>query len=249
MTTPSYSDYIVYVDESGDHGLININPEYPVFALVFLICKKVEYITTVVPCFQKLKFDYFGHDCVVLHSHDIRKEKGPFALLRTNPNLRKQFYNELNLAIQKTPFTYFSSVIDKSNLIKKYTDPFNPYHIALRFCMEKTHEFLLKEKQQGRQVSLIVESRGKNEDQDLELEFHRLIQNQQGWGYKKNIKFNDIGYKLTFAHKQINSIGLQLADLIARPIALSILKPNQPNRAMDLIRGKNADPWAINKFP
>jgi hypothetical protein len=29
------SDYIVYVDESGDHGLVSVDPEYPVFVLAF----------------------------------------------------------------------------------------------------------------------------------------------------------------------------------------------------------------------
>ena len=31
-----YSDYIVYVDESGDHGLKTIDENYPVFVLAFL---------------------------------------------------------------------------------------------------------------------------------------------------------------------------------------------------------------------
>jgi hypothetical protein len=248
VRTPSYSDYIVYVDESGDHGLLNINPEYPVFALVFLIFKKAEYTSTVVPCFQKLKFDFFGHDCIVLHAHDIRKEKGPFALLRTDATLRGQFYDELNSAIKKVPFTYFASVIDKRELIKKYTDPYNPYYISLRFCMEKTHEFLLKENQSSKQVSLVVESRGQNEDKQLELEFRRIIQNQKKWGWK-DIDFSQIVYNPIFADKQINSTGLQIADLIARPVALSILKPKQSNRAMDIIREKTSWPWAIKKFP
>jgi hypothetical protein len=29
------SDYIIYVDESGDHGLSSINEQYPVFVLSF----------------------------------------------------------------------------------------------------------------------------------------------------------------------------------------------------------------------
>jgi hypothetical protein len=28
-----FSDYIVYVDESGDHGLVNIDTQYPIFVL------------------------------------------------------------------------------------------------------------------------------------------------------------------------------------------------------------------------
>jgi hypothetical protein len=32
-----YSQYIVYVDESGDHSLQSIDPQYPVFVLAFCI--------------------------------------------------------------------------------------------------------------------------------------------------------------------------------------------------------------------
>jgi hypothetical protein len=34
---PSFDDYIVFVDESGDHGMVSIDPNYLVFAthLVF----------------------------------------------------------------------------------------------------------------------------------------------------------------------------------------------------------------------
>jgi hypothetical protein len=36
-----YSDYIVFADESGDHGLTSIDPEFPVFALVFCVFEKI----------------------------------------------------------------------------------------------------------------------------------------------------------------------------------------------------------------
>ena len=32
---PEFSDYIVYVDESGDHSLKSVNPEFPVFVNIF----------------------------------------------------------------------------------------------------------------------------------------------------------------------------------------------------------------------
>ena len=33
----TFSDFIVFVDESGDHSLEVINPDYPVFVLAFCI--------------------------------------------------------------------------------------------------------------------------------------------------------------------------------------------------------------------
>ena len=32
-----FGDYIVYVDESGDHSLVSIDQRFPVFALVFCV--------------------------------------------------------------------------------------------------------------------------------------------------------------------------------------------------------------------
>jgi hypothetical protein len=60
-----FSDYIVYVDESGDHSLQSVDPNFPVFSLVFCIFKKSDFVETVVPVVQRLKFDFWGHDAVV----------------------------------------------------------------------------------------------------------------------------------------------------------------------------------------
>lgn len=70
-----YSKYIVYVDESGDHGLESIDPNYPVFVLAFCVFHKQYYAQKIVPAIEAFKFKHFGHDSVVLHEHDIRKEK------------------------------------------------------------------------------------------------------------------------------------------------------------------------------
>jgi len=40
----SFSDYIVYVDESGDHGLETFDREYPVFVLAFCVFQKSHYL-------------------------------------------------------------------------------------------------------------------------------------------------------------------------------------------------------------
>ena len=80
-----FSDYIVYADESGDHGLVSINPEYPVFALVFCVIRKDDYTSALVPAFQSFKFETWGHDAVILHEQEIRKSKGDFTILLTNP--------------------------------------------------------------------------------------------------------------------------------------------------------------------
>jgi hypothetical protein len=120
---PEFSDFIVYADESGDHGMVNIDPQYPVFALAFCVIRKADYMAQVVPAMQAFKFGIWGHDAVVLHEHEIRKTTGPFGLLRTDRALRQRFMDELNGLIEGAPITIFSSVVDKEKHRARYADP------------------------------------------------------------------------------------------------------------------------------
>lgn len=233
----AFSDYIVFADESGDHGLDKIDPEFPMFALSFCMIEKTAYVGSVVPAFQQFKFDFWGHDGVVLHEHDIRKRKGPFTLLLTNPNLRADFYERLNSLMADTPMSIVASVIDKVKLKAKYTQPSNPYGIALLFCMERLLAQLLTKGQEGRTVHVLFESRGKQEDADLELEFRRICANQSIWGWKQT-DFTKVRFEPFFVKKAANATGLQLSDLTARPIALHYLRPDQSNRAYETIAPK-----------
>lgn len=230
-------NYIVYVDESGDHGLKNIDPNYPIFVLTFCCFKISDYIDLAVPALQRFKFKYFGHDQLILHETDIRKNKEPFQFLRTDRKLRENFMSELTKIIEDIPFQIVPIVIDKRKLKLKYNDPFNPYHLGLRFGLEKLNEILLYDGQKGNEISLVFEKRGTNEDKDLELEFLRICNDNEQFGWKK-INFGHITYNFLIADKKSNSCGLQLADLTARPIGIKYLKPQQDNRAYEIIKHK-----------
>jgi hypothetical protein len=241
----TYGDYLIFADESGDHGLETIDPQFPLFALVFCMISKDEYVNQIVPSMQKLKFDFWGHDQIILHEHDIRKEKGPFGILRTNRELRESFYQRLNCIVEDAPFEIVTAIIDKERHRIRYVDPFNPYEISMLFCMERMLARLCNRGQTGKVTHILVESRGNKEDRELELEFRRICDNRARWGYKAT-DFSKIPFELVFVDKRSNSSGLQLADLVARPIALNVLKPDQPNRAFDIIRRKNLN---IKTFP
>ena len=68
------SEYLVFVDESGSPTMGNIDPQYPLFVLAFFIVKKNDYVGHITPAVQHFKFKHFGHDQVILHERDIRKE-------------------------------------------------------------------------------------------------------------------------------------------------------------------------------
>lgn len=56
---------------------------------------KRHYSEKIIPAVEKLKFNYFGHDSVVLHENEIRKQKGPFALLSQRA-VRAEFLGQLS---------------------------------------------------------------------------------------------------------------------------------------------------------
>jgi hypothetical protein len=240
-----FSDYIVYVDESGDHSLTSIDKDFPVFSLSFCVVKKEDYLSQVVPAMQALKFKYWGHDSVVLHEHEIRKSKGDFTFLLTDRTLREQFYEDLNQVMVDAPITIIASVIDKVKLTAKYANPWSPYDLALHFCLERLQTFLRENDQEGRLTHVVFECRGKAEDDDLELTFRRIVAGDGHWGYRKH-KFEIMEFEPKFAKKSVNSTGLQLADLTARPLALRTLRPDQSNRALEVIMTKMG---AVKEFP
>src|SRR6266849_5565930 len=151
-----FSDYIVYADESGDHSLTSIDPQFPVFVLVFCIVHKPVYLDQVVPPFLRLKFEFWGHDSVVLHAHEIRKAQGDFNIL-LNANTRARFFERLNRIIEAADFTVIAAVIDKQRHAARYRQPADPYEVALGFCMEQLQRHLIERGQAERMTNVQVE--------------------------------------------------------------------------------------------
>jgi len=225
-----FSKYIVYVDESGDHSLQNIDEQYPLFVLAFCVFHKRHYSEAIVPALEKFKFNYFGHDQVVLHENEIRKEKGAFNIFRSREEKHK-FLDQLTGIIDYSNFILISCTIDKRELKKQGEGNSNPYHIALGFCMESLYEFLQEKNQHSKKCHIIVECRGKKEDAELELEFRRICDGNNHLGIP-------LPFEVQFSDKKAMSSGLQLADLVARPIGISILRPKQENRAFEVLKEK-----------
>jgi hypothetical protein len=233
----SFSNYIVYVDESGDHGLDKIDPEYPLFVLAFCIFKKTDYVCDIVPAIQKLKFHYWGHDAVVIHEHEIRKSMAGDYHILSRAEVRASFMTDLNNIISASPFHVIATVMRKTSHRARYKEPANPYYLSLLYCMERLKSFLTSHNEDiSKTTHLIFESRGKEEDQALELEFRRIMDGVAPYMIKPHI--HEATFSLRFVPKSANSAGLQLADLIARPIGLKVLRPNQPNRAFEIIEPK-----------
>lgn len=228
-TQERFSDYVVYVDESGDHSLKSIDEKYPIFVLAFCVFHKRHYSEEVISSLEKLKFNYFGHDQVILHEHEIRKEKGAFNIFRSREH-KLQFISDLSAIIDHSNFILISCVVDKRQLTASLQSQ-NPYHIAMRHCLEMLYELMREKEQEQATTHIVFESRGQKEDKDLELEFHRVCAGEN----KNNQK---LPFVMLFSDKKAMSSGLQLADLVARPIGLHVLRPEQNNQAYNILTKK-----------
>jgi len=243
-----FSDYIVFVDESGDHGLVRIDSDYPVFVLVFCIFNKKQYVNDIVTRVSEFKIKFWGHCETVLHGHEIRKPKGEFTIL-FDKKVREIFLPELSSIIQDSQFTIIASVIDKLKLKNQYSSPVNPYQISMSFGLERVFRYLSSIDQGDKRTSLVIEKRGKKEDDELELVFRRIC---DGTNYLNR----QFPFDLVMIDKKCNSTGLQLADLVARPIGLNHIRPNQTNRAFEIINNKirkspkgDINGWGLKVFP
>ena len=192
----SFSDYIVYVDESGDHGLKSVNPAYPIFVLSFCIFEKEKYISQVVAKMKMLKFNTFGHDLIILHERDIRKKEGDF--YRLGKQAREDFINAVSTIIKEAEFTIVAVVIRKELLNDQYIYPANPYHLALEFGLERVYKYI-SSVEGLKKLHFIFESRGLNEDQELELEFRRFRDGE-------NIFHKPIPFSIKFADKKTSPV-------------------------------------------
>jgi hypothetical protein len=145
--------------------------------------------------------------------------------------VRIAFIEELNNAIDKSPFEIISMAIDKRHLLKVSSPVNNPYQLSLEHCIEVLYEFLKEKNQLGKLTHIIIESRGKKEDDELQVTFQKILESH-------NALQAAYPLKLIFADKKTNSIGLQLADLIAYPIGRYLINPAQENRAFNIVEKK-----------
>jgi hypothetical protein len=235
----AFSDFVIYADESGSPHADADTRDFPIFVLNFLVVEKRIYAERLSPAVQALKFGVFGHDQVVFHERDIRKQSGVFAQFRTDPVRRQDFLAALTTLVARSDFAFDYAIVDKAKMPQRLDDPWSPYDIALGLCMEHSAKRLKRSGQAGKVVHVVFEARGKKEDQLLELEFHRVAKGMARVSFGSN-DVQDFSWTPVFADKKSNSAGLQLADLAARPLGLNYLRPTQPNRAYSAMRTTSA---------
>jgi Protein of unknown function (DUF3800) len=218
------SRWLVFCDECGDHSLVKIDPDFPLFLLSLVLVDRREYAERIVPALARFKLDWFDHEGINLHSYEIRKAKGPFALLSHRP-WRESFNEHLSRLMTDLPYRAFCVAVRKDALVKRHgIEADNPYDLALAQGVDAVHAWI--EGHGGGAAAWVAEARGKREDRDLASTWKHL----HAFGLQAYL-----GETLEFVPGSDNVAGIQLADLIGHPVARHVLNPEGPHRAFEVI--------------
>ncbi len=208
---------LIFLDESGDHSVEKINPEYPVFGLAGVIIRPENY-QAIVNRFNKLKLFYFSHEGLILHGREIADRSGDFGFLN-DKEIKEYFLGSISDVISRSAFKLVAAVINKQVLKDRYATPAHPYHLAFFFLLEKIFNYACRAGFDY--IHLITESRGKDEDYKLHETFDDFRTNGSPYISKSSLK--DIHLRLEYRRKVFNIIGNQIADLVIGPITRTVL--------------------------
>lgn len=196
----------VYIDESGGHNLGRPDPNYPVFVLCAIVFDQESYANGLVPELTRIKLRHLGHDGHPLHEAEIRKRLGPFSF-KGETEARERFMDDLDKLVEAHAARVYAIAVL----------PSHPKGLEADIAAAEHLLGLLLQSRPG-PLSLLLESRGKREDARLMAALNRVTT-------------SDI--RVGFCAKSHAVPGLELADLLARPVGLSLVRPSQPNRAQD----------------
>ncbi len=228
-------NYLLFLDESGDHGLKSISADFPIFVLTGLLFSEDAYVA-VTEKIDAFKQRFFSSTEVILHRRDMRKYERGFEIL-FDDTVKRKFYQALNKILEEADYKIIASVINKQKHIDMYGKlADDPYEIALTFVLERTL-FEADERQDATNIKVTIEGRGKKEDAQLARRYNELL--YRGTGQIDPERLVQLyGNELNVRLKRDNDCGLQLADLCAYPIARYYLNNNEPNFAYDVIKAK-----------
>jgi len=234
--------YYLFLDESGDECLSNIRPDFPLFLLcgVLTSVEKYELIRT---SFDEIKQSFWGTKEVIFHSRDIRKCQKEFHIL-SDTELKMHFYESLNHIISNCEYTIIASAIKKLKILKELAPlEKDVYEVALSMAVEQAI-FIINQTSDAAELNVVIECRGLKEDKRLYNHFQRLL--VTGTEKITVTEIEKVSPGIIFLNKLKNINGLQLADLVAYPLARYVISPEKENPAFKILEPKI---YRINNLP
>jgi len=208
----------MFLDESGDHNLLILDKDYPIFVLGGCIMDEKEHDKKAKPMLTSLKQELFATDQIVLHFRDYARSVNGFEQMR-NGEFRSRFYAELAHVIREIDFVLLACIIDKEKHLDKYQlRAMDPYLFSMEILVERFAYYLKEVNDQG---IIIAESRGPQLDNEINLAFLGLKINGTRF-----LKPKDITQRIDnfiIRKKEENIAGLQITDSIVSPIGRRFL--------------------------
>lgn len=229
---------LLFLDESGDHNLSIVDPQYPIFVLGGVVVDQAYAEGELTSALDAFKKNLFGRTDIILHTADIIRNRNGFKRM-AEPGFRMRFYDELNALMARLDYTVVACAVRKDAHLGRYgVAALDPYMLSLdvlveRFCFE-----IGKVSAGG---MIIAERRDPTLDRQIELAWLNL--KIQGTRYIKAIHVDDRIASLNLRRKTDNIAGLQLADLVVSPIGRHVLG-KQPKQDWHILsqkfrRGRN----------
>src|SRR3989344_6715361 len=165
---------LVYIDETGDHDLIHIDPQYPIFGLGALLISEENYLKMNEEV-EKLKKEFFGDGdgTFILHSSELKRPLHEKSNKRNrvmlDPKVRTKFYKEFDERVIKSiDFKVIACFIKKKLMADTYYYPADPYHFSFENLLNRIIRY-------GDEVNAIyAEKRGDELNAELMAEYERL---------------------------------------------------------------------------
>lgn len=220
--------YRIYIDETGNHDLTHADdPNQRYLALTGVLIES-QYNTSVFqPELDAIKRQFFKHDPdtpVIFHRKEIVNRRPPFDAL-IDPDVEMQFNAAVLNRLEDWQYQVITVVIDKKSHRDQYSVwRYHPYHYCLAVMLERYILFLHYGNHRG---DVMVESRGRVEDEKLKDSFRRLYQDGTDRIPAERWQERLTSMELKVKPKTANIPGLQLADLIAHPSRREILLDNK----------------------
>lgn len=209
---------VLFLDESGDHNLSVIDPQYPLFVLAGIIVDKEYAEGHMTDRLRQFKRDLFGRDDFVLHTADITRNRGIFECVKDR-EFRERFYVALNDLMRTLEYKVVACAIRKQAHLAAYgLAALDPYMLSLdvlveRFCFE------IGNAEGGGMI--VAEKRNPTLDHELDLAWINLKVQGTRYMQAKDIEKRIVG--LSTRRKQDCIAGLEMADLVATPVGRYVL--------------------------
>lgn len=214
---------VLFLDESGDHNLSVIDPQYPMFVLGGVIME-VDYAKgPLTDAMDDFKRRMFGRTDIVLHTADIIRNRNGFERMK-DAGFRAEFLDGLNALMRWADYRVVACTVHKTGHLARYGfGAVDPYMLSLdvlveRFCMDVGNV--------ARGGIIVAEKRDPVLDRGLDLAWLNLKINGTRYVQAHDIDNRMAG--LALRAKSDNIAGLQLADLVVSPIGRHVLgKPDR----------------------